>query len=478
MKKTSALLIIMAFIPMPFIACKTAPQTPPNFIFILADDLGWTSHSYLMDNRYAGSRSEYYETPNMDRLAEEGIRFTNGYAPASICTPSRRSIQFGQMPVRLGDLSFKEKYQQEKSRWLTIPRMLKSIDPAYKTAHYGKWDLRADITPEELGYDESDGNTGNKDGDVMTDKTTKWTKVHINDDPKRTVSLTSRALGFMTRQADAGNPFYMQVSFYATHVDIQTTEKAYDKYSRKEKGAIHDNPGFAGMLEDLDTGVGRIMEKLKELGIENNTYIIFMTDNGGVDFIPPPPIKNKLDPPSSFPRKMSNYPLRGGKWVLYEGGIRVPFIVKGPGIQPGGYRYQPVTGYDLLPTLSDLAGNKNPLPESLDGGSFRPLFNEKAKGLVKRKQDALYFHRYNNSYKHSAIIDGQYKLIRFWKTDKVELYDLDKDPGEIHDLSAGMHRKAKELEGKLMTYLEKEHSEALYPPAQPASGNKKQTRDD
>lgn len=477
MKKIIVLAIMVAFIPMQFIAWKRPPEKRPNFIFILADDLGWTSHSYTMDSRYSESRSDYYETPNMDKLAAAGMRYTNGYAPAAICTPSRRSIQFGQTPARLGDISFKEKYDPRKTQWLTIPHLLKSIDPAYKVAHYGKWDMRANMTPEDLGYDESDGNTGNKDGDVMKDKTTKWTAVHINDDPKKTVSVTDRALGFIQKQNQSGNPFYLQVSYYATHVDIQTTDASYRKYSLKNRGKVHDNPGFGGMLEELDKGIGRIMDKLKELGMEKNTYIIYMADNGGVDFIPPPPIKNKMDPPSSFSTTMNNYPLRGGKWVLYEGGIRVPFIIRGPGVKPGAFCSVPVAGYDILPTLSDLAGNKRQLPEYLEGGSMRPLFGNAANSKVKRKEDALYFHRYNNSYKHSAVIDGKYKLVKLWKNNKVELYDLEKDLGEVHDLAGKMPRLAENLESKLMTYLEKVHSEALYPPAD-TGGNKKEDNED
>lgn len=466
MKKIIALVIVIAFAPMLFTACKQASEKQPNFIFILADDLGWTSHSYLMDNRYPDSRSEYYETPNMDRLAASGMRFTNGYAPAAICTPSRRSIQFGQTPARLGDLTFKEKHHPRTTQWITIPRLLKSIDPAYKAAHYGKWDLRADMTPEDLGYDESDGNTGNKDGDVMTDKTTKWTAVHINDDPKRTVSVTDRALDFIQKQNGAGNPFYLQVSYYATHVDIQTTDAAYHKYSQKKKGMVHDNPGFAGMLQTLDNGIGRIMDKLKELGLDDNTYIIYMTDNGGVDLIPPPPVKNKMDHPSSFSQKTYNYPLRGGKWVLYEGGIRVPFIIRGPGVTPGVFCNVPVVGYDLIPTLSDLAGNKQPLPEYLEGGSLKPLLSNAEKGKVNRTENAFYFHRYNNAYKHSAIIEGNYKLVKRWKNNAVELYDLQKDLGEVRDIAGEMPDLAEKLERKLTAYLEKVHSEALYPPAE------------
>lgn len=457
-------------------ARKPVPPQSPNFVFILTDDQGWTCVSSLMDDRYPESKSDYFETPNIDRLGDEGMRFTNGYAPAALCTPSRRSIQFGQTPIHIGNINFKKNYQPTAKKWLTIPGMLKSIDPRYKTAHYGKWDLRADIFPEDLGYDESDGNTGNNNGDVNSNKNNKWIETFVNSDPKRTVTLTNRALNFMERQVKAGNPFYLQVSYYATHVDIQTTEKSYQKYQAKEKGKKHDNPGWAGMLENLDIGIGQIMNMINKLRIEDNTYIILMTDNGAAEFIPP--VKNKLDPPATFNKPMRNFPLRGGKWVLYEGGIRVPFIVKGPGIKAHSYSHVPVTGYDILPTLSDLAHNKKALPGYLDGASFRPLFQNPGSAKIKRNEDALYFHRYQGSYGHSAIIDGNYKLIKFWNSGKEELYDLDKDLGEIHDLAASLPGKVKELDAKLMLYLKKTNAEILDPSLPRGKKPKKERTDE
>jgi arylsulfatase A-like enzyme len=446
----------------------------PNFIFILTDDQGWTCVSEMMDDRYPSSKSDYYETPNIDRLGDGGMRFTNGYAPDALCTPSRRSIQFGQTDIHTGNIRFQEQYDPKVKKWLTIPLLLKSIDPGYRTAHYGKWDLRAGFFPEEAGYDESDGNTGNANGDVMTDKKTKFTETYVNGDPKRTPSLTARALNFMERQTKAGNPFYLQVSFYATHVDIETTKKRHEKYLKKTPGQIHGDAGWAGMLEDLDEGIGKITDMVEKLGIGDDTYIILMSDNGSVEFLPP--VSNRLDPPATFSKRMRNYPLRGGKWALYEGGIRVPMIIKGPGIRSHVYCHVPVTGYDILPTISDLAGNTHALPAYLDGASIRPLFGDPGKGNVKRSEDALYFHRYAGGYPHSAVIDGNFKLIKFWKTNKEELYDLSKDVGETHDLAAEQPAKLKELDEKLMNYLTKTHAEILDPSL--PQGKKKKNKDD
>ncbi len=430
----------------------TAVQKP-NFILILTDDQGWTSSSQLMDDQIPNSKSDYYETPNIERLASKGIRFTNGYAPCALCCPSRRSILFGQTPMRQGDdEQFKKNFNPGNSIQLSIPSLLKSIDPNYRTAHYGKWDLRADIFPEDAGYDESDGNTGNKNGDVSSGKDTKFTALFLNNDPKRIETITDRAVNFMERQVKNGHPFYLQISHYATHVDIQTKEETYKKYLQKKKGDIHSNPGWAGMLENLDSGIGEIMDEINQLGIADNTYLILMSDNGGVEFIPP--VGNKFDHPSVFKSHPRNYPLRGGKWTLYEGGIRVPFIVYGPRIKPGIQCDVPVAGWDILPTLSDLAENPDLLPDNLDGTSLRPLLENG--NTLKREREGLIFHYFGKS--HSAIRLGDYKLIRFWDLKRTELYDLKKDPGELNDLSQKYPEKVSELERLLSNYMEHVHA--------------------
>lgn len=446
-----------------------AAEKKPNFILILTDDQGWTSTSQLMNDAVSNSKSDYYETSQIERFAAKGMRFTNGYAPCALCCPTRRSIQFGQSPARQGDALFKENYHPDFKKVAAIPTVLKSISPSYKTAHYGKWDLRADLFPEDLSYDESDGNTGNRNGDMNSTKESKWTDLFLNNDPKRIETITDRALNFMGRQAKSGNPFYLQVSHYATHVDYQARESTYKKYQQKKKGEVHTNASYAAMLEDLDSGIGRILDKIEELGIGDNTYVILMADNGAVESIPP--IKNKFDHPSTLKSKTNSYPLRGGKWTLYEGGIRVPFMVIGPGIKGGTQTNIPITGWDILPTLSDLAGNRNPLPQNLDGTSFRPLFASTSEKKFSRKKDELVFHYFGKP--HSSIRVGDYKLIKFWNLKKVELYNLKDDLGELNDLSATEPAKVKELEARLMAYLEGVKSEALNPVK-----NKKKTDDD
>lgn len=428
-----------------------AQREPPNIIFILADDLGWSSLSFRMQQDQAHSLSDYHETPNLARLAGEGMRFSRGYAPASICSPSRRSILFGQTPTRLGSESFAENYNPRTTKHVTIPRALKAIDARYQTAHYGKWDMRAGFYPEDAGYDESDGDTGNRHGNIFTGTDDKWTTHFMHDDPKLAFSLAGRATNFMERQVRSGNPFYLQVSHYATHVDIQARPDTYAKYKEKKKGNIHDDPGFAAMLEDLDRSIGQILDEVERLGISDNTFIFFMADNGATEFIPP--VRNRLDHPSTFKSPMRNFPLRGGKWTLYEGGIRVPFLVKGPGIASNSQCEVPVAGWDLFPTFCDLAGKPLSPLVRVDGGSFVALLKNGGRGEVKRPVPQMVFHRYNNGYPHSALIDGDHKILKFWKTGRVEVYDLKKDPGEVKDISEDEPMLTRTLAARLAEYL-------------------------
>jgi arylsulfatase A-like enzyme len=447
-------LFILIFIGIAASSSYSQQSSPPNFIFILTDDQGWSCTSMGIDDRMPDSKSDYYETPQIDRMASEGLRFTHAYAPASICSPTRRSIIFGQTPTRLGDETFKETYSPETNgQALTIPRVLKAANPAYKAAHYGKWDLRADIFPEDLGFDESDGDTRNSHGNLMADSGNKWTEVFVTNDPKRTVSITRRAINFLERQVDNGNPFYLQISHYAPHVDIQTRQSTLEKYENKTPGKKHHTPGWAGMLEDMDTSVGDILDKVESLGISDNTYIILMSDNGAAEFIPPVSGQKKLSDPASFDKPMRNYPLRAGKWTLYEGGIRVPFIVKGPGVEAGKMSHEPIGGWDILPTIAELAAYELPSTADLDGGSFAKVIRDNGKGQVNRSRDYFVFHRYHDGYPHSAIIQDRYKLVILWKKGKKELYDLHADIGERTDISGQHPDRVESLYGEFISYV-------------------------
>ncbi len=430
------------------------PEKRPNIILILTDDLGWSCFSSPMDDRYPTSQSDYFETPNIDRFAKQSMRFTRGYAPDPICTPSRRSIQFGQTSVRQGDDEFIANYEPGQSVYQSIPQILKAADSRYKAAHFGKWDLRAKITPAQLGYDDSDGDTGNKNGDISQDREEKWDKHYITGNPKQIDSITNRSIRFMQKEVKEKNPFYLQVSHYATHVNFESQQASYDKFDAKPRGQKHTNPAWAGMINDLDASIGRLLQQVDALGIADNTFIFLMADNGAVEFIPP--VKNRLDPQSAFDKPMRNFPLRGGKWTCYEGGIRVPFIVRGPGVKAGSQTDVPVAGWDLLPTFNELAGDTKKPAENIDGGSMVSVLKNGGTGKINFLSDHFYFHRYNNGYlPHTAIISGNYKLIKFWKTNKLELYNIGKDIGETNDIFKQEPAKAKQLEEKLLQYIQK-----------------------
>ena len=452
-------------------------KQPPNFIFILTDDQGWTGTSASMHPVRPDAVSDYYMTPNIKKLAQQGMRFSNGYCPAAICCPTRRSLQFGQTPVRQGDdARFAENYAPGNDR-LTIPRLLKSVDSRYRSAHFGKWDLRTELVPQDIGYDDSDGNTRNTHGNIGSPYTKetkwkKWVKYWTLNDPKRIDTLTTRANDFMERQVREKRPFYLQLSHYAVHVVMQCKEETLRKNADRPLGNRHRNIPFAAMTEDLDTGVGHLLNKVEELGISDHTYIFYMADNGAVGWFPPTAV-NKLSHHDDVNVPSQNFPLRGGKWTLFEGGIRVPFIVKGPGIEPGSFSKEPVAGYDILPTIADLAGYQNKLPDDLDGVSFKLLLDKKGDGEFLRP-NGLVFHRFANYYLHSAIRDGRYKLLRFWNMKghyqdtpfwkqgkRVLLFDLEADLGETRDLSDSMPDKVAELNDKLMNYLNSVDAEVL-----------------
>ncbi|MCF7847803.1 MAG: sulfatase-like hydrolase/transferase [Kiritimatiellales bacterium] len=418
--------------------CLSVSADPPNFILILTDDQGWSQVSEAMDSAIPDSKSDYLETPNMDRLGRGGIRFSSGYSPAPLCTPTRRSILCGTSTARSGT--------EFASTWvpanhMTMPAALKQANPAYRCAHFGKWGEQMISTPEECGYDASDGSTGNVDGG-MIDKNDEY---HIVEDPKRTGTVTGRAVQFMQTQAAAGNPFYLQVSYYAVHLRVELLQAALDKFLAKGVPDRGYTEAWAGMLNELDDGVGRLLDEIDALGITSNTYVVLMADNGGRGTIP---YGDDSRPPT-------NFPLRGAKHSLYEGGVRVPFMIRGPGIAAGAYCKTPVAGYDLLPTFYELAGGTVPLPDEVDGISVTPLLANPSGGSLARTNDALYFHRPGK--KFSTIRQGDYKLMVNWtdtgEVSSRELYCLEPDPRELIDLSSSNAVKVAEMENILTNYL-------------------------
>ncbi len=399
----------------------SAADTPPNILLILTDDQGWSQNAMAMDQRVPESMSSYLETPHIAKLMQDGMRFTSGYSPAPLCTPTRRSIQCGTTTARSGTEFRSPKWIPAEH--LTIPKALKAANPDYRCAHFGKWGEQMISTPEECGYDLSDGMTGNNTGGMPSTLGVKGSHndgpPHFidNEDPKRTRTMTARAKAFMEAQVRDGKPFYVQTSYYAQHLSVVCTEEGLAKYEAKGTPDRGYPPAWAAMMEELDAGVGDL------LGIADNTYILFTADNGGRGTVPG----------GDEARMPTNHPLTGAKHDLFEGGIRVPFIVRGPGVNPGSACHVPVAGYDFLPTFQQLAGGKKKaLTPEVDGVSFaRLLKNPKAE--LKRTHNALIFHRPGKLM--SAVRQGDNKLVVLWQGNgevkSKALYDVGNDPREI-----------------------------------------------
>ena len=422
----------------------------PNFILILADDQGWNGTSVKMMHNEPDSKSDYFETPNLEQLAERGIRFSNAYASAPVCAPSRYSIQFGKSPARLSLIRVGMNTDHiDHEGFISIPKALKKINNKYKTAHFGKWGMGSN--PFALGYDKSDGPTKNLDGNFINNKS-QWKNV-LKKDPKNIFSLTNKAIEFITSNISNKTPFYLQISHYAVHTNIESTEKSFNRLKDKPKGVQQKDIGYAAMTLDLDVGLGILLKKIKELGIEDNTYIIYMSDNGSVPNIPG---AKKYE-------KSYNHPLSRGKWDAYEGGVRIPLVIAGPGIKNGSESAIPVSGSDLLPTIIDLAGNKSITLTEIDGGSFASILLNKNNEQIKRNVDGIFFHvPYKNNIAlkrpHSAIRKGNYKLIKFQDDKSILLFNLVKDKMEQINLAPQKLKKAKELENILDNYLVEVHA--------------------
>ena len=416
----------------------------PNFILILSDDQGWSSTSVQMSADIESSKSLYFETPNLERLSMNGMKFSRGYSAAPVCTPSRYSIQFGQSSARLKMIrvGMNTKHIDHKNP-NTIPKILKKINPNYVSAHFGKWHIDAD--PSILGYDIHDGKNGNKEGKFTNNKL-QW-KNEFSNDPKKIFSLTNKAIDFIENQNELNKPFFLQISHYAVHTNIVSKEETYNKYKNKEKSLSTDNSGFGAMNENLDEGIGLLLDKIEELNLLENTYIIYTSDNGSVPTIPA----------RRFYKQSINYPLSRGKWDAMEGGIRVPFIVSGPGIKASESKV-PVIGYDLLPTIIDLANPKFKPTKNIDGGSFKNILFSEGMGEVERNYEGLIFHvPYENKIAlkraHSSIIQNNFKLIKFRDNNEINLFNLDSDFLEKSDVSKLNPEVSNNLEFLLDNYL-------------------------
>ncbi|TWT42643.1 Choline-sulfatase [Botrimarina colliarenosi] len=437
---------IIVFCLMGFLCSCGVASSKPNIVLVFADDLGWTDTSVPMMPDLADSRSQFFQTPTLERMARKGMVFSNAYACAPTCTPSRAGIQFGKTPCRLRQTVVHDVLAAERGidckDEVSIAERIKRIDSEYVTAHFGKWGFHP-RSPEHAGYDVSDGNTNNGEGDYLD---VQARTPLPPEDPKRIFSVTRRAIDFLEEQASAGRPFFMQVSHYAVHVGLAAREKTIEKYRDLARAKQIDKknlPTYAAMIEDLDSSLGELLDALERLGIDDDTYVIFTSDNGAEMF-------------------RAKGTLRGGKAQLWEGGIRVSTLVVGPRVMSGATCDHPVAGWDLYPTINDLLGG-DALPVEFDGGSLLDAFEKGNEGVISRNTPELIFHFpwYGGALPMSAIRDGDLKLVMNLHTDEVRLYDLAQDLAETTDLSERLPEQTARLRGRLLDYLDEVEAEDL-----------------
>ncbi|QOY92201.1 sulfatase [Paludibaculum fermentans] len=425
-------------------AAFQARKKPLNFVFILADDLGWTDLSSF--------GSQFYETPNIDRLAQQGTRFTNAYAACPVCSPTRASIMTGKYPARLGITNYLpgkhptpyskligvDCVQQLPLEEKTIAEVLKPA--GYRTGQFGKWHLGGEgFGPDRQGFDTTFAAQGGVGSYFYPGWRGKSPVIEGKQGEYITDRLGDEAAAFI--QANRANPFFVYLPHFAPHVPLESKKEYIRKYSAKiRSGARHYDPVYAGMIQSLDDSVGRVVKAVEENGLADNTIVVFNSDNGGLSA-----------PEWLLKPTTSNWPLREGKGHVYEGGIRVPLIIRGPGVRKGAVDDTPISSVDYLPTFAELAGV--PAPEGVDGRSFAALLPA-ARRLPPRP---LYWHypHYSNQLGRpaSAVRLGEYKLIRFHEDNHVELYRVTADIGEQADLAETQKAKVQELTRLLDAWL-------------------------
>ncbi|MFN7920393.1 MAG: sulfatase [Bryobacteraceae bacterium] len=420
------------------LASAFAPRRrTPNIVLILLDDYGWR------DTGYNGST--FYETPNIDRLARSGMVFTNGYSASPVCSPTRAAIMTGKYPARLHVTSHlqgasnryhRTKVLQPNARLelpleeVTIAELLRAR--GYRTASIGKWHLgKSGFLPQDQGFDVSfAGDEAGSPNDFFYPAWKKKIPLEGKPGDYLTDRLTDLAVDFIHTSKD--RPFFLYLPHFAVHVPIQAKPEKVRKYDAKSRPENPQNFGeYAAMIESADESVGRVVDALDRAGVSGNTLVMFASDNGGVSSRE---WKNK--------QITSNLPLRRGKGWLYEGGIRVPSIVRWPGVtKPGSQCHEPVASYDYAPTFAEIAGVPRVKMPPMDGRSFAPLL----RGKQQNVRDMFWHYPHYSPQlgrPAAALRRGDYKLIRFFEDDRVELYDLKNDIGETRDRAAAEPTRA------------------------------------
>lgn len=456
----------------------------PNIILIFADDLGWRDVGF--------NGSDFHETPNIDRMAKEGMVFHQAYAAAGNCAPSRACLLSGNYTPRhhVYAVNSTDRGPKASQRLVPIPNrsglakenitLADAMKAAgYATGHFGKWHLagRDGARPTEQGFDVSFDSFG--EGEMPEGSETN--KQGPPSDPKGVFTLTNKALEFI--RANQSRPFFCYLAHHAIHSPLQARPETLARFSKKKPGAQHNDPMYAACTYDLDASVGLLLQKLKEMKLDGNTLVIFTSDNGGV-------------------QKSSQEPLRGSKGGYYEGGIREPFVAQWPGvIKPGTESQAPIINIDLFPTFLAAAGATAPAGKMLDGENLLPLFKGE-QNATKRAAIFWHFPGYLDkpvvrgrdsdvrlgfrSRPVSVIRQGDWKLHLFheeWQLDggrakldtnhAVELYNLKNDPGERQDLATTNTAQRNALLDELLAWIQQ--TDALLPakknPAYEANGS-------
>jgi arylsulfatase A-like enzyme len=429
----------LTWIVLLFAACL-AHAAPPklNVVFILADDLGWTDLGCF--------GSELYETPAIDRLARDGVKFTQYYSACTVCSPTRACILTGKYPARLHITDWIPGMMPENPK-LLVPDWTKYLPleettiadvfrgAGYATASIGKWHLGDEpYYPEKHGFDVNIAGTS---AAHPTSYIAPW-KIATLSEGKPGDYLTDRigdeAVKFITRSKD--RPFFLYLAHFAVHTPVQGRKDLIPKYRKKLKANLKQrNPGYAAMIEAMDQTVARVRQTLKDQGLADHTVVIFTSDNGGR--VP----------------TTSNLPLRAGKGACYEGGTRVPLIVYWPGVTKANTVCEtPTISADFYPTMLEMTGVADKAGHKSDGVSLVPLLRGQGQ-LAPR--DLFWHYPHHQHYQlggtmpYGAIRSGDYKLIELFDDMHVELYDLSKDIGEQHDLASALPEKAAELRAKL-----------------------------
>ncbi len=445
-------LLLTAFCSMTLVAIDK-----PNIIFMISDDQAWDGLSIAMHPNMDKSKHAYIQTPNLAKLANEGMRFSAAYAPSPVCAATRISLQTGKSPAALHWTKAAKSVTEKNNYPLIPPVNIRDIPESevtigeilqsqnYLTAHFGKWHINGG-GPAKHGYDEHDGDIGNE-----------YAANYAGDNPVDIFGMVKRSINFMERAQREQKPFYLQLSFHALHAPQNALESTIEKYKILAPKGNEKEIGRAALSENLDSGIGILLTSLERLKLTKNTYIIYMSDNGSGG---------------------KKGPLRGGKGDAWEGGIRSPMIVKGPHIKAGTWCHQRVVGYDWYPTFCDWAGIKK-LPRHIEGGKLNDVLTSNKKGIIHRTREELVFHfpHYQGDTPHTALFLGDYKLMKFYESERLFLFNIKKDISESNDLSSILPEMTDQMHKRMIKYLDEVNaqlptSNQNYDPNKPSISNK------